>query len=225
MDPTVIKALLDALTASPPDPDAIAAAAKAVLAALAGAAGDGAEGAGGEEASAEMAEPVPPKPGVAAPPAPPAKNPAPPVPPPAKSSLAKLTGAKDDAEAVANYKAMQLQVTALTAERNEEQAVARAELVGELVKLGAETPATAWEDADKKIPKKRFSTETLSELKTRVEALRASKPKSREIEAPRESEADAIAKLSKYEIAECKKQGIELSDYVVRKANAVKSGV
>jgi len=74
-------------------------------------------------------------------------------------------------------KRLRAQVDELLAEKAAADADARAELVGELVKLGVELPATAWEgDAEKRVPVKRLRDEALAELRKRVELLRGAKP-------------------------------------------------
>lgn len=209
MDPAKVKALIDALTANPPDPEAIKAAAADMLAALAGA---------GDVASV----PPPADDGALADPSAP---PADPKPAPPGSALARLTGAATEAEAISRYTAMQVQVATLTADRDAAELSAKQRLVGELVKLGAETPATAWLNADKRIPAKRFAAESVTELEARVESLRASRPVIRGHEPPtgEGSDLDAeVERLSKTEIAECKKRGLDLKEYVVAKIAAVR---
>jgi hypothetical protein len=69
----------------------------------------------------------------------------------------------------------------------------RRDHIAELIKLGAETPATAWDgDATKRIPQLRLLSEDLDSLADRVEKLRAAKP-ARRIEAPRAPEFQLTA--------------------------------
>jgi phage I-like protein len=73
---------------------------------------------------------------------------------------------KSHIELAAREKAVEVERLALeTAERRK--------LVGELVKLGAETPATAWSDAKGTVPVDRLAAESLASLKDRVQKLAA----------------------------------------------------
>lgn len=88
-----------------------------------------------------------------------------------------LTGRTGAGEALVALRAVFAEREA-AAQRAREEAAARdlssrRELVGELVQLRAETPATAWEDADKRIPSKRLAAMPLDELRGHVAALRA----------------------------------------------------
>lgn len=88
-----------------------------------------------------------------------------------------LTGRTGAGEALVALRAVFAEREA-AAQRAREEAAARdlssrRELVGELVQLRAETPATAWEDADKRIPCKRLAAMPLDELRGHVVALRA----------------------------------------------------
>ena len=70
-------------------------------------------------------------------------------------------------------------------ERAASEAIERAGLVGELVKLGVELPATAWADPAKRMPVARLQSEPIAELRSRVETYHASGTFTRrEIEAP-----------------------------------------
>lgn len=60
----------------------------------------------------------------------------------------------------------------------------RRRLVGELVKLGAETPATAWSDTAGSVPVARLSAEPLPDLRSRVKSLAAARPAGRAPRAP-----------------------------------------
>ena len=83
-------------------------------------------------------------------------------------------------EHVGKFAARDAEITRLSkivegfeAERTAADNAARADLVGELVKLGVELPATAWSDSAKRVPAARFLSEPLPELRSRVEAYRA----------------------------------------------------
>lgn len=76
--------------------------------------------------------------------------------------------------------ALAAEAQALRAEREKREKGERLQLVGELVSLGAETPATAWSDPggdpkDRK-PVKRLLDEPIDDLRTRVRALSAAAP-------------------------------------------------
>jgi hypothetical protein len=91
-------------------------------------------------------------------------------------------------------------------------------LVGDLVKLGVETPATAWADADKLIPAQRLTDEPLDDLRKRVGLLKLSKKPN---EKPPVSASKEVS-LSADELAECKKRNIDPTTYAARKAAAIR---
>lgn len=66
---------------------------------------------------------------------------------------------------------LRAQLVELRAERDAREAVERRELVAQLVKLGRETPGTAWQDADGTVPKGMLATAPLAELRERVKAF------------------------------------------------------
>lgn len=69
---------------------------------------------------------------------------------------------------------LRTQLAELRAERDAREAVERRELVSQLVKLGRETPGTAWADAAGSVPKGMLATAPLSELRDRVRAFTGS---------------------------------------------------
>lgn len=90
----------------------------------------------------------------------------------ALSLIRSVTGTKSNAaalSAVRKLAAVSRVLTQETAIRADEE---RADLVGELVKLGVEFPATAWADPDTRTPVKRLASEPLAELRDRVAAVR-----------------------------------------------------
>lgn len=100
----------------------------------------------------------------------------------------------------------------------------RAVLVARLVACKAETPHTAW-SVRGKTPVARLVSEPIAELRSRVAALEsANKPAIKPPAAPPSEDpiAEGVKKLSKQELADCKKAGIEPKDYVERKL-AIKS--
>lgn len=95
--------------------------------------------------------------------------------------------------------ALRATVATLTAEREAKDQIERVALVGELVKLGYETPATAWEGEPEKLqPAKRLQAEPVADLKARVEILRKA-PRATNHEAPKGEAAEV--ELSKEELA------------------------
>lgn len=104
------------------------------------------------------------------------------------SKLSALLGVEGDAEielAVAELKAS---VEARAAEVARQELTIRKALVGELVKLGAETPATAWA-GEELAP--RLVAEPLDSLRSRVVALRKSTPKA--VEAPKSAPLSGVS--------------------------------
>jgi hypothetical protein len=100
----------------------------------------------------------------------------------ASRTLARLAGKGDISEAVTEietWKASHLELeqkrALLAQERTTLEGSERRKLVGELVKLGAETPATAWADDEAKTPAKRLVDEPIAELRSRVTKLAAAK--------------------------------------------------
>lgn len=100
----------------------------------------------------------------------------------ASRTLARLAGKSEISEAVTEietWKASHLELeqkrAVLAQERTTLEGSERRKLVGELVKLGAETPATAWADDDAKTPAKRLVDEPIAELRSRVTKLAAAK--------------------------------------------------
>lgn len=147
---------------------------------------------------------------------------------PLMSALAKALGT-DAAGILTAVTQLRSKVDAAEAERAAIELGARRDLVGELVKLGAELPATAWEGEPKdRKPCARLMAEPIADLRSRVAALRAAKPAPKTNEPPEGRAADApsiedeVKKLSKAELAACKKAGVEPSEYVERKRTAVR---
>lgn len=141
------------------------------------------------------------------------------------SQLCKTLGKATIAEAFEDVGALvTMRAERVTSEKASEDAQ-RAELVGELVKLGAELPATAWADPEKRIPVKRLAAESVPDLTTRVKALRASKgapPPA--VRAPAEaSDLDAkIKALSKETLAEIAKAKITPAEFIERREERVR---
>jgi phage I-like protein len=108
----------------------------------------------------------------------------------------------------------------------------RKRLVAELVKLGAEVPATAWADDTATVPCKRLQAEPIEEMRARVQTLSASKGKASPAKPPASPDADASGRivqtsrgavtLSAREIAICNEYGTSLADYAESKAKSKK---
>ena len=161
MDPKLIAEALDALTAG--DAEKCAEILKAVIASAAGAPADAGAGDGSGDGSGASTE------ATAEPPDPDPKKDEAEAMARALSSLLKVQGA---AEVVAAVKALSADVAALKLSRDADEHNERVQLVGELVKLGAELPATAWADADKRVPVDVLRTMPMPALRARVEAFR-----------------------------------------------------
>ncbi len=97
----------------------------------------------------------------------------------------------------------------------------RMTLVGDLVKLGAETPATAYADKDgKKVLVPRLLSEDFASLRERVVALKASKG---ERPVNLKPPTSAVKTFSASEVAGAKKLGITPEEFVVRKNAQVRT--
>lgn len=82
------------------------------------------------------------------------------------------------------------ELAAFRAEREAKNTAERRELITDLVRLGAETPATAWQND---APVDRLASEPLASLRSRVEALRVAKPKAAEPRPPVASDTDDLS--------------------------------
>jgi phage I-like protein len=155
----------------------------------------------------------------------------------ARQSLLRETGARSMLEAlsaVASWKSSHIKLEAerakLAQERAALEAAERRVLVGELVKLGFETPATAWSDASATKPAEPWASMGLDALKSRVGKLRASKGAgvavSQRLDTPRVSESGSqtfnvngqVVELSARELDNCRKVGAKPEDYARNKA-------
>lgn len=102
--------------------------------------------------------------------------------------LRRLTGRSSVSEAEQELIALRSRVDAIEAERRQLDEEARRELVGDLVRLGVELPATAWADAERRVPVARLTQEPLAELRARVALLRKARPQGAQghVPAPRD---------------------------------------
>jgi len=92
-------------------------------------------------------------------------------------------------ELSAQVKDMRDREAKIEQERAAADSVERKRLIARLVKMGVETPATAWEgEPEKQTPCKRLAAEPVSEMRARVEALAKTRP---EVAAPPATRARA----------------------------------
>jgi phage I-like protein len=154
VDPKQVQAAIDALIAE----DAKAAL-EILKALIVSAAGGEPETPPEEDASAEPADVPPPPEDVAA-----------------MGQLRSLLGKASAGEIVAAVEALQGTASKVAADAAAVELSARRELVGTLVKLGVELPATAWAgDATARNPVKRLLDEPIAELRARVQAFSAAR--------------------------------------------------
>lgn len=118
----------------------------------------------------------------------------------------------------------------LSAQREALELGERKKLVADLVKLGAETPATAWEDATKSAlkPCKRLMGEAVEDMRKRVAALSAARGNKPVPNAPAAPSAPAdggaevnvrgtIVRLSAREVAICAERNTDVAIYAANK--------
>lgn len=137
----------------------------------------------------------------------------------ALSQLLSITGCEGLGEAIAKLSVWKSASDTNAAQLKTLELNSRKELAARLVKLGAETPATAWKDPANKVLSDRLLSENIDDLRGRVTALSAArggdslsnvKPPARAVEA---NAAD---------IAAAKKLGITVTEFADRKAKAIK---
>lgn len=129
-----------------------------------------------------------------------------------------------DEEANAVIRSLQETVNGLLAEKESRELDERRGLIAELVKLGVETPATAWSGKpEARMPCKRLASEPVAELRSRVAAMAA-------VRGVNVGSVPAGAKppakgpeLSKKELEACRKRGIDPQEFAARKAAAVRT--
>jgi hypothetical protein len=207
MDPAQLKKALDAIEAGDS-----AAALEILKALIASAASGGASDAMAEEPADAMAAgdaaATPPDPAAIA----------------ASRELMRVTATATPGEAVIALGKMYAEVQTLAADRAALDLSARQGLVAELVVAGAETPATAWADADKRTPKARFMSEPIEELRERVALIKASRPKAGGYQPPAVEDGKTFKTsrgeivLSSREIKNCESQGADVNAYAENKA-------
>lgn len=182
MDPKLIQDALDALIAG--DAEACAAILKSLVVAAAG--GEASEPSdAGADATAQSADPAPSEED---------KQPPAAMAASADATVAALRSAlkvETPVAVLAAVNALKAKVDALTLAAQADELKERAALIGQLVKLGAELPATAWKDSDKFVPVARLANEPIAELRDRVAALAAVAPK--RVAAPKHAAFDVAA--------------------------------
>jgi phage I-like protein len=151
-------------------------------------------------------------------------------PPAAQAAIAASVNAAV-ASLTAQIATLSSQVNALSSDRKTRELEERRGLIGQLIKLGVETPALAWQgDATKRVPVARLSAESIESLRGRVAAfggkprVASFDPPEREDIAPDENGIDVsaeVARLSAQTLATLKKNGEKPDDYVRRRALTV----
>jgi len=107
-------------------------------------------------------------------------------------ALKKFARCEGAGEAIAKLERLAKRIEAHDADVAVRDASSRRELVGRLVTLGAETPATAWEgEPDERKPVARLASEPVAEMRARVALLEASGPRAERAPAKREVQLSA----------------------------------
>ncbi len=187
------------------------------------------------EESGEPAEPGEGNPGDAAgepagtPPTPAGTPPSNAADAPATAMLLRVTGARNLAEAEPILRSAVTSARTIDADRMAVTMTARRELIVELIQLGAETPATAWEGRpeDRK-PVARLVTETLEGMRARIVSLKARNPgASSNLQAPLNSGdvAAEVAKLDKATLAKIKQKGMTPEEFIAERSKATRRTV
>lgn len=216
MDPEQVKAALAAIKEG--DADKALELLESMVASAAGAAPEGDEGGGPDDALAEDPEEDPEEER--------AEDPEDPEEDPEEAkALAKQLrrlGFKPG-ETVREIKRLRAIVDEITAERAKLDMAARREQIAELVKLGAETPATAWQgDPKDRKPAKHLAAMPLDDLRARVQAFRAARPHG--VRPPERVEGDEpdVSTLTDRERELCAQRGIDPKDFIRRKRAAAR---
>ena len=217
MDPAKLKAAIEALKNN--DGEAALAVLEEML--VAAAAGDAADEAA-EQDPAVATEETP-----AVPPADPMKPKDPAAPPTEATALAmlqRITGTTNIVEAEARLTTVVRGYDATERSQRTIDLASRRDLIGKLVKLGAETPASAWTgEPAQRNPCKRLAAVSLEDMRAHVTALEAVKGgvQTRGQEPP--VSADDSDAATPEESAAIKKLEISLPEYRARKASAVRT--
>jgi hypothetical protein len=200
MDPDQVKAAIDALKNG--DAQAALAILEALIVAAAGGGGNSMPP-GAEDPLAADAEP------------PPAKL-------EALKALRLLTGRAGLGEAVEELKLWKSDREKEASNAAALELSSRQELIGELVKLGYEDPATAWEgDAKDRKPAKHLAVLSLSDLRTRVASFRG-RPRVAGATPPASKSGGEVKTYSAAHIDGAKKLGITPEEFETRKQKSVR---
>jgi phage I-like protein len=153
----------------------------------------------------------------------------------AARALARLSGKADIGEAIREVEAWRTSHVELESNRaklSEERAALeggeRRRLVGELVKLGAEIPATAWADDSATKPAEPWASMPIAQLRDRVVKLSGAKGGTlqRRVQIPSLADEDGgqvvkvngeSVQLSAREVEACKESGAKPEDYAANK--------
>lgn len=228
MDPKLAKAALEALKNDDKEA-ALALLEQLITTEITGEAGDDGEPPPDAGATAENADQPPPDPN------------APPAPAPDKKQeemaalsreLVTLSG-RDAGEALAYFRDLHASAAQRSADAAVLEAGERRGLVAELVQLGVETPALAWQrdaageipSGDARVPVKRLADEPIADLRSRVTVLRAVRGKTAPAagNGPRPpAPAAPVITLTKAEQDYCAREKITPEQFAARKASAVK---
>jgi phage I-like protein len=139
-----------------------------------------------------------------------------PTPDPALEEMTAMTGAETPAQALSMIKEWKAAADKAAESVALNALAERKTLVGKLVTLSAETPATAYTgEGDAKKLVDRLLSEPIESLRSRVTALGAAKKPN--VAPARKTEDDKSVKLSAVEAAQCKQRGIEPEVFLARK--------
>lgn len=152
----------------------------------------------------------------------------------AARTLARLTGKKDISAALTDVEAwrtayveLEEKQAKLAKEKAALEGGERRRLVGELVKCGSETPATAWEDEAGTAPAEPWKSMAMDQLRARVAKLSKGKTTDKTVPKPAPGPATETGKtvvvrgesveLSAREVQTCEEMGTKLEDYASNK--------
>lgn len=146
---------------------------------------------------------------------------------PATAMLLRITGAKDLASAEPILRSAITSARTIEADRNAVTMTARRELITELIQLGAETPATAWDGKpeDRK-PKARLMSEPLDEMRARIASLKARAANPADGVRPPTTLADIateVAKLTPTMLKQIKDKGLTPEQFIEERSRATRS--
>jgi len=139
-------------------------------------------------------------------------------------ALMAATGAKTPGEAATFLASLKARVDTLDADRETLELSERRGLIAKLVKLGAETPATAWTgESTERVPCKRLALEPIADLRGRVAQIEAARPAPAGHRPP--AVAGGPAQLTKEQADYCAKHALTPEQFQARRQNSVRSAV